>query len=63
MSNTDQFILFALACFAIGTWWRMATKGMTFLEALMDCFRVGSAPLRAGAKVGKLAYKTRRWWW
>ncbi|MDY3551480.1 hypothetical protein R5W24_000556 [Gemmata sp. JC717] len=63
MSNTDQFILFVIACFAIGTWWRMAIKGMTFGEAAGDTIKTGTAPLRFGAKVGKVAYKHRRWWW
>lgn len=60
MSNTDQFLLFVIACFAIGIWWRMATKGMTFMEALKDCFRVSSAPLRVGGKVGYRGFKIWR---
>jgi hypothetical protein len=63
MSNTDQFILFCLACFAIGIWWRMATKGMTFGQAAGDAFKTGTGPLRIGAKVGKVVYKNRRRWW
>lgn len=63
MSSTDQFILFAIACFAIGTWWRMATKGMTFGEALKDCGKTAAAPTKALIKTGRVVHKNRRRFW